>query len=405
MGRTHKITLLIALYLAQGLPYGFFTQALPVLLRESGYSLKAISATSLLYLPWALKFLWAPYLDHRGTRRQWLLIWQLSSVGAALALTQFDLAHGFVVVLVAAFVFNLIAASQDIVTDGLAVRLLDPRERGLGNGIQVGAYRVGMILGGGLLLWVFAKTSWATMFLCMAVLLALTVPPVLSMTDAPRGDAVPPRFIELLAGWARRIAMPGMVSFAGLIFCYRFGDAMVSNLLSPFLKDAGLTKETIALMKGTVGSATSLLGAFIGGWYVFRVSRRHALLVAGLGQAASFVLYVVAAAGIGGIQLLWTATVVEGVVGTMATVALFTLMMDASDPEHAGTDYTLFASFFVLVNSAGTFCAAAIADAAGYVPAFAIGTLLSAAGVLVVVHVLDTRTLTARLTQAWHRHT
>jgi predicted MFS family arabinose efflux permease len=195
--------------------------------------------------------------------------------------------------------------------------------------------------------------------------------------------------------------MPGMMTFAGLIFCYRFGDAMVSNLLSPFLKDAGLTKETIALMKGTVGSATSLLGAFIGGWYVFRVSRRRALLVAGLGQAASFVLYVIAAAGIGGIQLLWTATVVEGVVGTMATVALFTLMMDASDPEHAGTDYTLFASFFVLVNSVGTFCAAVIADAAGYVPAFATGTLLSAAGVLVVVHVLDTRSVSARLTQAW----
>src|SRR5262245_60650041 len=62
--RTHKILVLIALYLAQGLPYGFFTQALPVLMRDAGYSLKAISAAGLLYLPWALKFLWAPYLDH-----------------------------------------------------------------------------------------------------------------------------------------------------------------------------------------------------------------------------------------------------------------------------------------------------------------------------------------------------
>ena len=74
IGRSHKLSLLIALYLAQGLPYGFFTQALPVLLREAGYSLKAISAMSLLYLPWALKFLWAPYLDHLGTRKQWLLL-------------------------------------------------------------------------------------------------------------------------------------------------------------------------------------------------------------------------------------------------------------------------------------------------------------------------------------------
>ena len=50
MTRRHKIVLLAALYLAQGLPYGFFTQALPVLLRDAGYSLKAISATSLLFL-------------------------------------------------------------------------------------------------------------------------------------------------------------------------------------------------------------------------------------------------------------------------------------------------------------------------------------------------------------------
>lgn len=123
VSRTHKITLLVALYLAQGLPYGFFTQALPVLLRESGYSLKAISATSLLYLPWALKFLWAPYLDHRGTRRQWLLLWQLSSIATALVLTQLDLDHGYTAIMLAAFAFNIIAASQDIVTDGLAVRI------------------------------------------------------------------------------------------------------------------------------------------------------------------------------------------------------------------------------------------------------------------------------------------
>src|SRR5688500_11413622 len=116
--RTHKISLLIALYLAQGLPHGFFTQALPVLLREAGYSLKMISALSLLYLPWALKFLWAPWLDHRGTARRWLLTFQGASIVAAMLLTQLELDHGLIVVLIAAFIFNIIAASQDVVTDG-----------------------------------------------------------------------------------------------------------------------------------------------------------------------------------------------------------------------------------------------------------------------------------------------
>ena len=45
------VVLLVALYFAQGLPYGFFTQALPVVLRESGFSLMAISATGVLFAP------------------------------------------------------------------------------------------------------------------------------------------------------------------------------------------------------------------------------------------------------------------------------------------------------------------------------------------------------------------
>jgi len=405
VGRSRKIALLTALYMAQGLPYGFFTIALPILLRESGYSLKAISAIGLLSLPWALKFLWAPYLDHRGTRKRWLLLFQLSSVAAALLLTRLNLDQGYTFILVAAFVFNIIAASQDIVTDGLAVRILDASERGLGNGIQVGAYRLGMIFGGGLLLAVFAKTNWATMFLCMAALLALTVLPVLGMADAPRSAETPPAFRQLLIGWAQRMLKPGMIAFAGLIFCYRFGDAMVSNVLGPFLKDSGLSTATIALMKGTVGSTTSLAGSLLGGWYAFRVNRRTLLLSTGLAQSVTFVLYIVAALGVGGTQLLWTATILEGLIGTTATVALFTLMMDASDAEHAGTDYTLFASFFVLVNMVGTFCSAVIVDAFGYAPAFTIGTVLAAAGCLALVWTLDRRSVPERIRSVWPTNT
>ncbi len=87
----------------------------------------------------------------------------------------------------AALAFNILAASQDVITDGLAVRMLDSRERGLANAIQVGAYRFGMILGGGLLLSVFARTNWQVMFLCMAGLLALTVLPTLALKE-PAGN-------------------------------------------------------------------------------------------------------------------------------------------------------------------------------------------------------------------------
>lgn len=402
MHRAHKITLLVALYLAQGLPYGFFTLALPVMLREAGFSLKQTSALSLLALPWALKFLWAPYLDQRGSRRGWLLSLQLSALATAILLTQLDLDRGYLPLLAAAFAFNLIAASQDVVTDGLAVRMLDARERGLANAVQVGAYRLGMILGGGLLLWIFARTNWAVMFTCMAGLLALTVLPVLPLREPPAETKVSrPGAAQLALGWAQRLLAPGMLTFAGLIFCYRFGDQMLTTLLGPFLSDQGLRAETIAIMKGTVGSVTSLLGAAFGGWLAFGAGRRTALLVSGIAQAASFTLYIAAALGAGDIQLLWVATVLEGILGTMATVALFTLMMDASDPAHAGTDYTLFASIVILVNSAGNFAGAVLGDAYGYPLAFSVATALALLGCLALVWILDRAPGPGRVALAW----
>ena len=47
-----RMGLLGSLYFSQGLPFGFFVQALPVLLRKQGVSLGAVGLTSLLAVPW-----------------------------------------------------------------------------------------------------------------------------------------------------------------------------------------------------------------------------------------------------------------------------------------------------------------------------------------------------------------
>ena len=414
--RARTLVLLGGLYAAQGLPFGFFSLALPVLLREQGWTLTAISFLQFLALPWGIKFLWAPVVDRHGSRRTWLLSLQAAAIAMALLLSELHFSLDSVLLFVAVFLFNLIAATQDVVTDGLAVRLLNAQERGLANGLQVGAYRLGMILGGGLLLWVFAQMGWRVMFLGMAGMLVLTTLPVLWMREplpVPRDEppVVPPSAklaaSSLFSGWRLAIAWlhraltPGMLVLAGLIFCYRFGDQMVSSLLIPFIRDQGMDKETIAVMKGTVGSATSLLGAAVGGWLTFRAGRRQALLWSGLAQAAGFGLYIAAAMGLGGVELLWAATVVEGVVGTMASVALFALMMDASDPAHAGTDYTLLASVVVAVSSLGGLAGGLLGDRLGYTATFCIGTALAAAGCVFLVWWLDRRPTHARVAQAW----
>jgi PAT family beta-lactamase induction signal transducer AmpG len=422
------LVLLSALYAAQGLPYGFFTLALPVLLREAGWSLTSIGLLHLLALPWALKFLWAPWVDHHFSRRAWLLGLQGTALMAALAMSFMKVDAGSTLLLAAVFGFNLIAATQDIVTDGLAVRLLDAQGRGLANGIQVGAYRLGMILGGGLLLWVFARTNWQVMFWCMSALLALSTVPVWFMrephpqplTPSPQAEAHPhepaalvqparPRTLDLALGWWHRAVTPAMLTLAGLIVCFRLGDQVVSALITPFLSDQGLGKETIALMKGTVGSATSLGGAALGAVIMVRWGRRQALLWCGLAQSAGFALYIAVALGHGGEPLLWAATVLEGLVGTMATVALFALMMDAASPEHAGTDYSWLASVVVVVAGLGNLLAGVLADALGhalgqgmgYAVTFSLGAVLSALGCVFLVRWLDHSPTHERVAQAW----
>lgn len=385
------LVLLTALYFAQGLPYGFFTQALPVVLRESGFSLIEISATGVLFAPWALKFLWAPYVDNYGTRRRWLLTLQLTSSAIAFGLACLDLSSSLRWLLIGIAVVNAVSATQDVATDGLAVQLLGPQERGLGNGIQVGAYRIGMIVGGGALLWLFALAGWRSLFAAMAILLLLTTIPVwwLPRTPERTEQKTPPRAAALTTGWWKRLRRPGMLTFILLIGGFKFGDSMGSAMVGPFMSDAGLTLGQIALVKGALSSAGALGGAALGGWLCFRYGRRRALLIGGVTQTASLALYLIAALGTGGFGLIVTASLAEHILGGAATVAVFTLMMDASDRDHAGSDYTLLACAVVTVQGIAGFAAGTVGELLGYPALFGSSLVLSGLGCAVLIIATD----------------
>ena len=399
------LVLLTALYFAQGLPYGFFTQALPVVLRESGFSLIEISATGVLFAPWALKFLWAPYVDHYGTRRQWLLTLQLTSSAIAFGLACLDLSSSLRWLLIGIAVVNAVSATQDVATDGLAVQLLGPQERGLGNGIQVGAYRIGMIVGGGALLWLFALAGWRSLFAAMAILLLLTTIPVwwLPRTPERTEKKPPPRPAALTTGWWKRLRRPGMLTFILLIGGFKFGDSMGSAMVGPFMSDAGLTLGQIALVKGALSSAGALAGAALGGWLCFRFGRRRALLIGGVTQTASLVLYLLASLGIGGFALIVTASLAEHILGGAATVAVFTLMMDASDRDHAGSDYTLLACAVVTVQGIAGFAAGTVGELLGYPALFGSSLVLSGLGCAVLIIATDRGKGPIGVHEVWNR--
>jgi RhtX/FptX family siderophore transporter len=379
-----KLGLLGSLYFTQGLPFGFFTQALPVVLRKQQVGLGAIGLSSLLALPWALKFLWAPLVDRPGwralgRRRGWILPLQLAAVVILLALAGID-ATSMTAWMMAVLLLNLVSATQDIATDGLAVDLLAPGERGVGNGLQVAGYRVGMILGGGLLLVWYERLGPAHTFLAMAALVALATLPVAGLRERAAAE-VPAASAHTTAHFLRR---PGTGRIVLLIVSYKAGDAFATGMLRPFLVDAGLELSQVGWLLGTAGFVSGLLGALCGGALVNRLGRRRALLLFGLLQAATVAGYALIALGRPGLPVLYVLCSAEHFAGGMATAALFTCMMDWSSREHAATDYTVQASAVVVATGLAAAVAGFSAQALGYFGHFCLATAASLGALLVV---------------------
>ena len=396
-----KWLLLISLYFSQGLPFGFFTQALPVLLREDGASLSKIGLSSLLFLPWALKWLWAPWVDAVGSRRGWIIPLQLLSIATALALA--GVGESLYWLKIAIVLMALLAATQDVPTDALAVNLLGQKERGIGNAVQVGAYRLGMVLGGGVLMVVLDKLGWAASFIAMAAFLALTLLPVLAFDERrhlPREAVVAARPNPFHGIW-QRLRIPGMGLLLLWLCAYKFGDAMASAMVKPLLVDAGWSKSQIGLWVGVLGSGGGLLGAVLGGWMADALGRRRALLWCGVAQSFAVLLYALAVYGAGSDGLLKIALTLEHVMGGMATVALFTLMMDASEPQHAGTDYTLQACAVVIATGLAAAVGGVTGDALGYFGLFVLSALLSGAGCALLLAALRWQRVPVRLHSVW----
>ncbi|MDI1445433.1 MFS transporter [Polyangium sp. 6x1] len=383
-----KLGLLSSLYLSQGLPFGFFTQALPVLLQRMGLSLPAIGLSHLLALPWMLKFLWSPLMDRRGAgrlgrRRGVILPIQVLSASLLFALALPEGGPTIPWLCAAVLCINLLAATQDVATDGLAVDLLDEHELGWGNGVQVAAYRVGMILGGSFLLLVFDAAGFRITLTSLGAMLLVATLPITVFREPPAAPP-PPRESPSLSYWLTR---PGAFSWLGLLFVYKAGEHFASGMLKPFFVDphgAGLGMREVGWMIGGVGFAAGLLGAMLGGGLVRRLGYRRALLGFGTLQAIGVLLYALVASRPVSISALSVVCGIEHLTSGMATASLFTAMMESCRPEHAAADYTVQASVVVAATGVAAAASGFSAGALGYAAHFALAAGLAALAVVFV---------------------
>ena len=386
-----RLWVLWTLYFVQGLPFGFQATALPLYLRDAGVSLTNIGLATALSLPWSLKFLWAPWIDgyaggRFGRRRSWILPLQFLLGASCLATAFVPVQTGLRYLLLSVLLMNLFAATLDIAVDGLAIDVLPVSELGYGNVAQVVGYKIGMLTGGGLLVWASAATGWNGLFLGMAALVGLCFLVALAwdekaaLRDKPDLAARGPRGItEILSALLQSFARPGAGWLLLFIATYKLGESMADTMFKPFLIDAGFGREQIGLWVGTWGMLFSIAGSVAGGYLARRLPLLHAVGIAALFRALS----------VGGewwlslvqptAERVLIVTCAEHFFGGALTTALFAYMMSRVDRRIGATHYTLLAAIEVWGKLPSAWVSGWITDHSSYSLLFALSVVLSLA--------------------------
>lgn len=367
------LTALSLLYAAQGVPYGFASEYLPVVLRQSGYSMGAIAAMGWLQLPWQLKVVWAGLADRPAfrMRSRGILLALQTMLFATLVLFALKTlkeapALWFVLTAVAA----LFASTQDIFVDALAVRTLDVEQRGFGNTAQVAGYRLGILAGGAGLLIMIRPLGYRGAVLACASLVLVASFAAFFLREHTAADEVAPT----TPGKAAALSVKGMVAHlvrtdvwpvAAVALTYKLGLHMAAVLIKPIVVDARWTEHEIGLAVVTVGITAALVGAAVGGAMHRWVHERRALIVGAVLQAAVCVPLIVSLHL--GVPRGWTtlAIATEHFVSGMGTTVLFAALMSATRKADAGLHYTVLTSMNSLAIGVGGTVGGLLADKVG----------------------------------------
>ena len=383
-GSALGLGVIVTLYMAHALPLYFYNVAVPAILRSQGVDLRWIGMLSLLFLPWALKFLWAPLVDRcwlpsLGRRRSWLWLTQLMLLGGIVVLALTGLEHGMVVFVAVGLWISTVAATQDIAIDGYTVEALAPAEHRLGSMAQSVGVALGSMVGGAGVLWLYETRGWNVALLSLAAMSALTLLAVQAVHEQPRPGGQPRPSV-----W-RALRRPSIRQALLLIVLYRLVEAPAMAMINPLLVDQQWSLTDIGLLISVSGAGIGMLAAVAAAWLLKRRSAGHLLMLAGWWRSA---LYLLLAA------LLYSGVLLQSRLGLGALVvamlalryvamtSLYALFMRISSREQAGTDFTLLVCFELLVFFCGGASSGFLAAALGYAGYYLLLAAVSVAGLL-----------------------
>jgi PAT family beta-lactamase induction signal transducer AmpG len=385
------VVLMLPLGFSSGLPLLVTLDLMKAWLTDAGVTLTLVGASSLLTLPYTLKFLWAPFFDHvkppiLGRRRGWMLVTQVATAGAILAFGQCDAVNTPLLFLVSAFMVSFSSASQDIVLDAYRRDALEDRLLPLASSVFVAGYRLGMVVSGAVALWLADKMfSWPGVFTFVSCCMLIGVAATLAAHETEGVSQAPSTIKEAILLPIRDFMQrTGALNLLLFILLYKLGDMLASAMTIPFYLHVGFSKADIGLVGKTFGLSAQILGTFVGSTIIMKNGFYRSLWLFGILQALGILAYpsllytgpVVAA--------LAAVVVVENLSIGLATAAYVGTMSALCSRSFSASQYALLSSLSGVPRTILSSSTGSLAELLGWKTFFIMCAILAIPGLLIL---------------------
>jgi PAT family beta-lactamase induction signal transducer AmpG len=404
------------LYFTEGIPFIIVNQLSVALLKSLDVSNVVIGYTNLLYLPWAIKFLWGPIVDGRGTKRGWLLAMQLAlAVLFGFTAVVLGITYSLIPFIALLFITAFVSATHDIAIDGYYLYALNKKDQALFTGIRSAFYRVAMIFSGGVLVFLAGEVGtkyndirfgWEVAFIVAAVIFLVfriyhsAVLPKVEMSRKSKKILSLP-FKETFLDYFRQEKIGVILAF---ILLYRFGEGLLVRMAQPFLMDkveAGglnISVSDIGVIYGTFGIIALVIGGILGGWLIKKYGLRKLFFPLAIMMNACNLLYaILATVNIGDIipvnilgfsfnfyPLVQSFVMIEQFGYGLGFTAFMVFLLYTSKGEYKTSHFAISTGFMAFGMIIPGTLSGILQEAVGYYLLFIISTIVAVPGMLLI---------------------
>lgn len=365
---THpQVLAIFFLGIVSGLPFLLTLSTLSFWMAESGINNTTIGLFVLVSLPYSLKFLWAPFLDHFslpyltkrfGQWRSWALLSQLGLIISLVFLAYRDPSQEIAFTALTSFLVAFFSASQDIVIDVYRIETLKAELCGAGAALEAIGFRLGMLASGAGALYLAHTFSWCTAYLTMAVGIIFgmllfcciaepTQKKVISLARHQKKSlSIRQQLYALfIAPWSQLPGKKELVYLLAFIFCFKAGDTVLNAMCAPFLCDLGFSKIEFANITKIFGITLMVFGGLISGIMIHQLGILQSIIMCLVLQGISCLMFVIQSLVGHHLNVLMITVGVESFCSGMISAVFIAYISSFCRQPYTASHFTLLYSF------------------------------------------------------------